>query len=462
MDPVSASMLLSEVNPTQCAQVSIVNLLVFEERIKFVDFRNQFVSSVIDSDPHSRFKHVIDCSGAFPKWSEASPNWHPFDNFSRVSEDHDLGSVNQLISKRLTEPLPITKPVWDALFVEKFRSDDGGIVSAVLLTIHHSMGDGFTLSQQIMRRCAPADSNQCTMEACFPFRPTQHTSQGSKPNPISLLLKIISSICKLLLMQKNPSGPLRMNRPRQLSDRIVTSIHEIPIPVVDMKKISKKLSEKLFSNSQQHSFSINDLIVTAVTVAFQSQFATVHHDITSSVWVSMSHDGRKRFEWGNHNLGVGYIQLPISEKGGLVSIARKCHDNLHDLKSSPEPLIANKLLSLLGSFPQFFTRPFRYLLMDKMSTSISNFPGPVLPIRFPVQPAGAATLNISAGIGTIKHVFFLVAPPMSFGPYVTIISYCGKMYLGSSVNESLMNETDLEKFAVSSIPNAIRQIDSVL
>ena len=146
----------------------------------------------------------------------------------------------------------------------------------------------------------------------------------------------------------------------------------------------------------------------------------------------------------------------------LVGIARKCHDNLHDLKSSPEPLIANKLLSLLGSFPQFFTRPFRYLLMDKMSTSISNFPGPVLPIRFPVQPAGAATLNITAGIGTIKHVFFLVAPPMSFGPYVTIISYCGKMYLGLSVNESLMNEPDLEKFAIFSIPNAIRQIDSVL
>jgi hypothetical protein len=258
MDPVSASMILSEVNPAESAQVCIVNVIILDERIQFVDFRDQFIKSMIDSDPSTRFRHVIDCTGRYPRWKEASKNWHPYDNFSRVSEIQNMESLNGIVSRRLTEPLLISKPVWDVIFVEKFDSESG-LVSAAVITMHHSMGDGFTLSQQIISRCTPAEPGS-SMADCFPYQPKQHYHHGKRRGVVDLIQhylrmiqKMITSAIKLLLMDKNPVGPLRMSRPRKLNDRIVSAITEIPFSVDQLKKISKAISLKLFAHTQSFS-----------------------------------------------------------------------------------------------------------------------------------------------------------------------------------------------------------------
>jgi hypothetical protein len=98
--------------------------------------------------------------------------------------------------------------------------------------------------------------------------------------------------------------------------------------------------------------------------------------------------------------------------------------------------------------------------MDKMSTSVSNFPGPVHPIRFPLIPTDRPD-GVPAGSGVMKQIYFFVAPPMSIGPYVTIMSYCGKMYMGVTVNEALISDQQLQRFAKVCVPSALEELARV-
>lgn len=57
MDAVSASMLLSEVQPKTHAQCSIVTLLVFDDKIPFESFIERFCENFVLSDQESRFRY---------------------------------------------------------------------------------------------------------------------------------------------------------------------------------------------------------------------------------------------------------------------------------------------------------------------------------------------------------------------------------------------------------------------
>jgi hypothetical protein len=96
--------------------------------------------------------------------------------------------------------------------------------------------------------------------------------------------------------------------------------------------------------------------------------------------------------------------------------------------------------------------------MDKMSASISNFPGPVQKIRIPVAPDNGVNRTLE-GVGTVRDAFFFVAPPFKYGPYVTIVSYCGKMYLALSAAEKLMSQKLVEELVRVKIDEAVDLID---
>lgn len=99
--------------------------------------------------------------------------------------------------------------------------------------------------------------------------------------------------------------------------------------------------------------------------------------------------------------------------------------------------------------------------MDKMSASISNFPGPVKQIKIPVAPDDGPNKCLE-GIGAVKEAFFLVAPPFKYGPYVTILSYCGNMYLAISAAEKLMSQRTVSELVNVRIQEAIEKLERAL
>ena len=464
MEPVSSSMLLSEVDPTKFAQVHIVSLIIFEEKLRYVDFRDRFIDNVVLSDKDSRFVYRMEAGsrGKSSAWIKAT-NWHPFDNCKRVTEPQTLSSANKLVSRRLTEPLDILKPVWEVQFIETFTEPGSRPVSAAIITMHHSMGDGFTLCHQIMRRSAPADPSM-SMHQCYPFQaPACSYERGPVMRMAAMVLKGIKAAAKLLLMTPDPPSALRRSTPRKVTDVIVSEISVLATSVDDLKRITRKADTALHKHhALKGKVYLNDLIVAAVTVAL-GDLMKVMHDVTSAIWIGLNRRSvierpkLRRFDWGNENLGTCYLQLPTGETD-LIGVLTKVHSRMADMKSSPEPVVANRLLKLLGSIPLWIIWPLRYILMDKMSASISNFPGPLHKIKLPVAPDGAENKCMD-GVGTMKDAFFLVAPPFSYGPYVTLLSYNGKMYLAMCAAEALMSQEIVSDLVTNKVPEAIRRLE---
>ena len=466
MEPVSSSMLLSEVDPTKAAQVHIVSFIVFETKLKFADFRDRFVENVILSDPDSRFVYRLDTSGLVspPVWIKAN-NWHPFDNCLCTTNPQTEETIKALLSERLTQPLDVTKPVWEMNFIDSFTpTKSGEAVSGVVLTMHHSMGDGFTLCHQIMRRAAPTEPG-ISMHECYPFKSKADARTGSSIRRFATtLVKIVKSIIKLLLLKPDRPSALRNITSRRMDDRIVCDVGLLPASVDRLKKIANKASLSLGSQLHGKVF-LNDIVVTACSMAL-GDLMKERHDVTSAIWIGLNRKSvierpkHRRFDWGNENLGTCYLQLPTGVKDPLLALLQ-CHVRLSEMKDSPEPIVANRLLSILGSVPLWILWPFRNLLMDKMSASISNFPGPVKQIKIPVAPDGAPNKH-TEGIGAVKEAFFLVAPPFKYGPYVTILSYCGNMYLAISAAEKLMSQQTVSELVNVKVQEAIDKIDRAL
>jgi hypothetical protein len=384
--------------------------------------------------------------------------WDPLDNCALIEGTQTMNSVKVLLARRLTDPLDRARPLWDMQFAHKFNLPEGRHVSAVILTMHHSMGDGFTLCHQIVRRTMSADTS-ISLKDCFPFSTPSLINRGIIPTKVfSATLRVINAILKLLFMRRDPVSALRRASPRTVFDQIVTDLVELPFSVNDLKVIAKKLEKA----TKADKIYLNDVIVAATTLAL-GELISWTHDVTSAVWIGLNrhsvlerpHD--RSLDWGNANLGTCYLSLPTSESDPLTAL-HLCHNRLSELKGSPEPLVANKILKALGSIPLAFTWPFRNILMDKMSVSVSNFPGPVHPIKFPVAPDGL-TNSTYLGVGTVKSAFFSVAPPFSYGPYITIISYAGKLNVSVAVAEKLMPQDTVSILVHQRIPNAIRRLN---
>lgn len=220
-------------------------------------------------------------------------------------------------------------------------------------------------------------------------------------------------------MFPDPAGPLRPASPRTLTDKISVGMAEIPLSVTELKSIAKSADELLHkSHGIQGKLTLNDLVVAAVTMAFHAIAPTQSSDVISAIWVDLNRKSvverppNRDDDWGNQNLGVCYLDLPLGTTNPL-NVLIECHNRLHAMKGSPEPLVANFLLKFVGSLPYLISWPLRYALMDKISTSVSNLPGPLHPVKFPVAPDGM-TGGSDEGVGTIKDVFFVVAPALSF------------------------------------------------
>ena len=464
MDPVSSSMLLTECDPRKSAQVHIVTFIVFDERLSFEAFRDRFVENVILTDTDSRFLYRLDCSNLTTpaRWIKAT-DWNPEDNFTCISDPQTFESVNRRVSDRLTAGLDVRKPVWELQFLETYSDGTSSQpVSAAIITMHHSMGDGFTLCHQIMRRAAPADAS-LTMHDCYPFHtPATERQRISLRRTLSNIVKLVKSILKLLFLSPDPPSSLRSTTSRGINEPIVSDMAIMSSSVEKLKKIAHKATWALSKEVRGRMY-LNDVVVAACSLALGNLMKENRQDVTSAIWIGLNRKSvidrpkHRRFDWGNENLGTCYLKLPTGETDP-VEVLIQAHKRLAEMKTSPEPLVANRLLAFLGSIPLWILWPFRNVLMDKMSASISNFPGPIKKIRIPVTPDNGVNQTLE-GVGTVRDAFFVVAPPFKYGPYVTILSYCGRMYLALSAAEKLMPQSVVEDLVRRKIDEAVDLID---
>jgi len=128
----------------------------------------------------------------------------------------------------------------------------------------------------------------------------------------------------------------------------------------------------------------------------------------------------------------------------------KTHSQLSEIKRSPEPLIINTALALIGSLPTWLGKLIAPLTADAASVSFSNMMGPTEKVYWPVTP-GAATHDY----GVIESIFFATSPPFHYGPLVSILSYDGIFFSTISARADMFSHEELIKILNIYLPAAI-------
>ncbi len=95
--------------------------------------------------------------------------------------------------------------------------------------------------------------------------------------------------------------------------------------------------------------------------------------VQAVVWVSLRPMDLsvKTIEWGC-NLGVVYVTLPLNLEDPLARL-QNINQQIERLKTSPEPLVSNWLMSLFGFLPPCIGRPLWNEAAYKVTVSGMNF-----------------------------------------------------------------------------------------
>lgn len=127
----------------------VINAVITTDRLDLQTVRDSFLHRVIEAEGgrrYDRFRQRVVWLGSSPHWEE-DPG---FDIRRHIvpatSQDLDTtAKLQRYIGEEAGRPLPEDRPLWQFQVVERFE-DEG---SALVVRVHHSMGDGISLTAVI-------------------------------------------------------------------------------------------------------------------------------------------------------------------------------------------------------------------------------------------------------------------------------------------------------------------------
>jgi len=148
--------------------------------------------------------------------------------------------------------------------------------------------------------------------------------------------------------------------------------------------------------------------------------------IQAVLWVSLRgiDVNIKKVDFSNR-LGTVYLKLPLHITDPMARL-RVIQKQAAELIASPESIVSFAIMSIIGFLPPFLTRIIWFASAFKVSLSMSNLPGPAMPVRF-------------AG-GDVTTFMFFVPPVQTVGHFLCILSYNNSILCGVASDERLVEE----------------------
>jgi hypothetical protein len=129
-----------------------------------------------------------------------------------------------------------------------------------------------------------------------------------------------------------------------------------------------------------------------------------------------------------------------------LGVMQELQKRIRKLTNSPEPLIANGLLGMMGYIPKAACEGFFKATANKVSISMSNVPGP----QFDTAWCG----------GPVSHCMFFVPPTGSLSTFVTIITFNGKVVIGMSADDMCMTKADLQSITSTYMQQEVDMLEA--
>ncbi len=321
----------------------------------------------------------------------------------RCASPGDRPALLEAAMTAVTTPLPPAEPLWRAVFVTGCA--DSRI--AVVLVLHHVLADGIGGLAVV---AALADSAGRTPPDGMPSRPPPTLAElladalttrlvGIRRAP-QALARLWAARAELGLTRVELAPPCSLNAPTGPRRRIGT----VSVDLAGTREVA-----------DQHSATINDVLLTAVTGAMQSALQTAgEHPPALVISVPVSARAEATTAHLGNRVGVMPVRVPLVEpaRARLMQVAALTRAQKTSSRGSSAALVG-PVFRLLGALHVLRWFVERQRLVNSFLT---NLPGPVQRLSFTGVPVGEV-LPVTVTAGNVTVAF----AALSYAGTLTIV-----------------------------------------
>lgn len=395
----------------------ITGVLLFDEMIDMERLKATVRERLL---PFDRFRQRV----IVPKVPFSRARWESVPDLELDDHLHhftlpapaDKQALQEKVSELMSTPLDFSKPLWEAHSI----GYAGG--SALVVRLHHCIGDGMALIQVILSLTEAAALGQEKPSSSKNARPLFMTGGAKSPkSPFSKLLQgarmLIGAPISLLKVAFLPSDPktvftgqLAVQKRAAWSD---------PIPLADIKALGRAKGA-----------TINDILLTAATGALRRYMQEEGQKV----------DGIDMRAIVPVNLRTSHPLPNLGNVFGLVFLAlptgyatpderlKMLKQRMNALKRSLQPVAIFAALYLLGFLPHVIQNLIMRFFGTKATAVMTNVPGP----RELLDLAGSP----------IRQIMVWVPQSGRLGLGLSILSYNGQVMIGIATDEQLVPEPE--------------------
>lgn len=381
-----------------------------------------------------------------PVWKAPAWYWQKDPTFSVshhldvVLDRFDRDQLQDWVSARLNEPLPLYRPIWKFWLAP---NAEGG--AAVLLRLHHCYADGLSLLGMFARLC--------------PASPRQYPAVYGAPE-LPRLGRWIESAQQWLgsrvsqAVQGMPSDQEGEGVPGHgLAEQVVRNgtrfAHEVSQFLAVQEDSPSDLKRPLLGRRQcrwsepvpldrfrdianaTHT-TVNDVLLACVAAAVRPRLgmtsqqldeAVLHAAVPVDIRSQLPEGMRPDQDEPGNCFGTVFVPLPVDGESALERLFRIKHET-RKLKKSWQPGIAWGLTACASLLPELGRKPLADLFFRKASAVVSNVPG-------------TPETRYLAGCAITEQMFW-VPQAGDIGLGVSIVSYAGQVQFGVVADEAIL------------------------
>ncbi|HZR07502.1 MAG TPA: wax ester/triacylglycerol synthase domain-containing protein, partial [Myxococcales bacterium] len=261
--------------------------------------------------------------------------------------------LRQLVSDRMSARLPLSKALWEVDVI-----DGGGGASALLLRVHHCIGDGIALVSAML---GLADE-----PAAAPPEPQGRREKSFGPLAwAGQQLIRAGTFGRMLALPADPPTPFR--GPTGPAKRAAWSA---PVPLPHLRALAR-----------EHRATVNDVLMGTLAGVLREWL--IHagrevpdRDIRALVPVFL---GGRNAAMGNR-FGMAFVDLPLGEPDAGARI-RALKKSMDAIKASPMAPVAFDVLRFFGIAGRAVEKIGVDIFTRKATVMVTNVPGPRSRIR---------------------------------------------------------------------------------
>jgi diacylglycerol O-acyltransferase len=387
------------------------SICFFDEPVTYADVLTGFEKRLL---VHPRFSQRVDTS--LPNL----PRWVDVDGWDLTAHVHRIGlpapggdaELRVLASDLMSQPLDHTRPLWDAHLVEGY-----GPGSALVVRIHHTIGDGSALVRVLLGLTAPDATGSlraprrggAVLEGRrrLPSLPLGPHAAVDLLREAGIHLFTLARVSALLPDASTPlRGPLRRQKNVAWTD---------PHPLDSLRPL------RIATGA-----TVNDILLAAVSGALRRHLLGRHAEVPASIRAIVPVDLRRVGDEGLGNqFGMVFLELPVGIADRMERL-HAVHERMLAERRSALPAVSMEILGAAGLAPRALEQLLMRFFGSKATAVVTNVRGP-----------GEA--RFLAG-HPLRRLTFFVPQSAKLGLGISIFSYAGQLEVGVIADSGLISD----------------------